>query len=298
MRLYGNTPVPSNRAPTLAVLALLLGAGLWGIVWYPMRLLENAGLHGVWLTLILYGTALIASLPWTFRTFRAFTGTPVGITVLALASGWTNVAFVLAVLEGNIVRVMLLFYLSPLWAVLMARLVLREHMSRASMISLGVAMFGAVAMLWDSETGFPWPQGSADWYALSAGFAFALANVTVRKLDGLSIAAKAMSAWVGVVLVAVAILLVAQLAWTPVSTATLAGAAGLGVGAILLMTVLVQYGVSYLPVQQSAVIMLFELVVGAVSQQLLTDEAMGVREWFGGALIIGAAYVSARNSAA
>lgn len=281
-----------------AVAALLVGAGLWGIVWYPMRLLEDAGLHGVWLTLILYSTALIASLPWTFRSFRAFTGTPVGMTVLALASGWTNVAFVLAVLEGNIVRVMLLFYLSPLWAVLMARLVLREHLSRTALISLGVAMFGAVAMLWDRDSGFPWPQGAADWYALSAGFAFALANVTVRKLDALSIAEKAMSAWVGVVLVAGGLLLATQIAWTPVSPGTLVSAAALGIGGILLMTVLVQYGVSYLPVHRSAVIMLFELVVGAISQQLLTDEAMGVREWFGGALIIGAAYVSARNNSA
>lgn len=280
-----------------AVLALVLGAGLWGIVWYPMRLLENAGLNGIWLTLILYSTALIASLPWTFRSCRAFTGTPVGMTVLALASGWTNVAFVLAVIEGNIVRVMLLFYLSPLWAVLMARLVLREDLSRTSLVSLGVAIFGAVAMLWDRDSGFPWPQGAADWYALSAGFAFALANVTVRKLEGLSIAAKAMSAWVGVVLVAGVLLLAAQIAWTPVSSATLVGAVGLGVGGILAMTVLVQYGVSYLPVHRSAVIMLFELVVGAISQQALTDEAMGVREWFGGVLIIAAAYVSARNNA-
>ena len=280
-----------------AVWALLVGAGLWGIVWYPMRLLEDAGLHGVWLTLILYSTALIASLPWTYRSFRAFTGTPVGMTVLALASGWTNVAFVLAVLEGNIVRVMLLFYLSPLWAVLMARLVLREDLSRTALISLGVAMFGAVAMLWDRDSGFPWPQGAADWYALSAGFAFALANVTVRKLDELSIAEKAMSAWVGVVLVAAVLLLAAQIAWTPVSPATLASAAGLGVGGILVMTVLVQYGVSYLPVHRSAVIMLFELVVGAISQQLLTEETMGAREWFGGALIIAAAYVSARHKA-
>lgn len=298
MGVYGNPHSPSNRAPSLAVWALLVGAGLWGIVWYPMRLLEDAGLHGLWLTLILYGTALLASLPWTSRSFSAFRSTPIGMTVLALASGWTNVAFVLAVLDGNIVRVMLLFYLSPLWAVLMARFVLRERLSRTAWVSLGVAMCGAVAMLWDRESGFPWPQGAADWYALSAGFAFALANVTVRKLDGLSIAEKAMSAWVGVVIVAAGMLLIAQLAWSPISAGTLAGAAALGIGGILAMTVLVQYGVSHLPVYRSAVIMLFELVVGALSQQLLTEEAMGVREWIGGALIIAGAYVSARNNAA
>ena len=60
------------------------------------------------------------------------------------------------------------------------------------------------------------------------------------------------------------------------------------------MTVLVQYGVSYMPVHRSAVILLFELVAGAVSQQLLTDEILSQREWIGGAIIVTAAYLSAR----
>ena len=36
-------------------------------------------------------------------------------------------------------------------------------------------------------------------------------------------------------------------------------------------------------------------VAGAVSQQLLTDEIVTVREWVGGALIVIGAYLSARS---
>ena len=58
--------MPSKPAsPVLPVLALLAGATLWGVIWYPMRLLETAGLNGVWLTLILYASALVFSLPRT-----------------------------------------------------------------------------------------------------------------------------------------------------------------------------------------------------------------------------------------
>jgi drug/metabolite transporter (DMT)-like permease len=64
------------------------------------------------------------------------------------------------------------------------------------------------------------------------------------------------------------------------------------------MTVLVQYGVTHLPVHRSAVLALIELVAGAVSQQLLTDEAVSAHEWLGGALILVGAYLSARASAA
>jgi drug/metabolite transporter (DMT)-like permease len=73
-----------------------------------------------------------------------------------------------------------------------------------------------------------------------------------------------------------------------------AGAVGLGLFGILIMTVLVQYGVTHLPVHRSAVLALIELVAGALSQQLLTDEIVSLREWAGGALILVGAYLSAR----
>ena len=60
------------------------------------------------------------------------------------------------------------------------------------------------------------------------------------------------------------------------------------------MTFTVQYGVTKLPVYRSAVILLFELVAGAVSSQLLTDEVMELNEWIGGGFIVLAAYLSAR----
>ncbi len=82
----------------------------------------------------------------------------------------------------------------------------------------------------------------------------------------------------------------------PADTETYVGAAMLGIFGILLMTTLVQYGVTHMPVHRSAVISLIELVAGAVSQQLLTDAVVTVREWVGGALIVIGAYLSARTA--
>jgi len=53
--------MPSNDEPRFyPVVAMLIGACLWGVIWYPMRLLEGGGLGGIWLTLTLYGAALVA----------------------------------------------------------------------------------------------------------------------------------------------------------------------------------------------------------------------------------------------
>ena len=287
----------SNHHPAyLPVLSLIVGASMWGVIWYPLRLLEGGGLHGVWLTLILYATALVASLPRSARHFHELSRNPRDLGLLMLAAGWTNVAFVEAVLEGNILRVLLLFYLSPLWAVIMSRVVLKERMSHVAFISLMFAMSGALVMLWNPEMGFPWPHSRADWLALSSGLAFALSNVLVRKVQEVSVACKSAAVWIGVVIVGTALVAVFGLPLPQVQLSVFSGAIALGVFGILVMTVLVQYGVTHMPVHRSAVIALVELVAGALSQQLLTDEVVTLREWIGGGLILLGAYLSARAS--
>jgi len=286
--------MPANASHRLLpVASILIGASLWGVIWYPMRLLEAGGLSGLWLSLMLYASALLGSLPWTWPVLPEFRRRPGLLALLMLSAGWTNIAFIEAVLSGNILRVLLLFYLSPLWAVLLGRLVLHEILSRQALWSLLLAMNGALMMLWNPAVGLPWPHDLADWLALSSGFAFALSNVLVRKMDDISVPAKAAAVWAGVVLVSLGIIPLLGVDVPEIGSGVFAGAVALGLFGILFMTVLVQYGVSHLPVHRSAVLALVELVAGAASQQWLTDEVVTLREWGGGALILAGAWLTA-----
>ncbi|KAF0190945.1 MAG: putative permease [Gammaproteobacteria bacterium] len=276
------------------VIALLISSTMWGVMWYPLRLLENAGLQGLWSSLILYCAALLAGLPmlWRHRVESRHLGQ---YAVLALASGWCNVAFILAVIDGNVVRVLLLFYLSPLWTVLFARLILHEPMAREAKATLVLAMVGAVIMLWNPAVGLPWPQDPADWLAISSGAAFALSNVIARKVQGVSIWTKAAVAWTGVIGVAIALLAITTPPLPQVDGTVYLSAFALGAIGMLVMTMAVLYGVTHMPAHRSAVILLFELVAGSVSAQLLTDELVQLNEWIGGALIVSAALFAARS---
>lgn len=290
--------MPSNQSRSLyAPLSVVLGATLWGVVWYPMRLLEGRGLDGVWLTLILYAAALIATLPYTYRSTRQLLYAPGWVAVLMLSAGWTNIAFVEAVLGGNILRVLLLFYLSPLWATLMGRLFLGEPISRTTVVSLAIATTGALFMLWNPLAGVPWPESRADWFALTSGFAFALSNVATRAAQRVSIAAKLFCVWTGVTVMALAMIAVFSVPAPQTSLGTFGGAIALGVFGIMTMTLLIQYGVTHMPVYRAAVLTFVELIAGAASQALLTDEVVTLREWAGGALIVVGAYLAARASA-
>jgi drug/metabolite transporter (DMT)-like permease len=286
-----NPAKPSH--PLLPVAGLLFSAILWGIVWYPLRLLEAGGLAGTWSALVSYSAALLAC-AWVFvRDSRAVADNMLYLLLMALAAGWCNVSFIMAVLDGTVVRVLLLFYLSPFWAVLLGWLMLGERLDTRSMFVFIVAVCGAMVMLWDSAIGAPWPSGTADWLAVSSGFAFALSNVFVRKLHHVTVLLKSGSSFLGVVVVAVAWIMALDIGMPAAQPAVFGYAVLLGLAGFLVMALAVQYGVTHMPLHRSAVILLFELVVGAVSALLLTDEVVLPREWLGGGMIVLAAWVAA-----
>ena len=196
-----------TKSNTGAILGLLSGATTWGLVWYPLRLLEQAGLGGPASSLAIFAIAFLLGLPFTWRglaEFRAGTGLLLGI---GLAAGWANLAYVLGVIQGEVVRVLLLFYLAPLWTVLLSRLLLNERLASTGYGVVGLSLAGALIMLWHPDTGMPLPKNSAEWLGLSAGMAFACSNVLSRKAHALSVPAKSLSVWGGVVAVALMVML-------------------------------------------------------------------------------------------
>lgn len=281
----------------LPVFSLLFAATFWGMLWYPLRLLEQAGISGTWQTLISYLSATLVMLPLLRLGRSPLRVRPPAIwmLLLVLAAGWANVAFVLAVIEGEVVRVLLLFYLSPVWASLLGWLLLGERLSGVTLVTVTVGVIGAVAMLWEPGLGLAWPPTRADWLAFSAGLAFALSNVATRRMGEVSVRLRTLAAWLGVVIVAGLLVQGGDLPVPQASALAWGGAVLLGVVGFFSMTVATIYGVSHMPVQRSAVIMLFEIFAGGVSAWLIAGEAMGLQEWLGGALILGAGFIAATH---
>ena len=276
----------------LPIVGLLFASTMWGLIWYPLRLLEDNGLDGLWASALMYCGTMIVAIPVLARGWREWKQHPIMFFFMAIATGWTNIAFILAVLDGNVVRVLLLFYLSPLWATLLGVFFLGEQLSRRAMGILGIAMVGAIVMLWHESLGFPAPRDTADWLALSAGIAFAITNVLIHKLNHASIMVKTATGWLGVLFLAFILIIFTEQKLN-VTTEVIAGAWILGAVAMTLMNIAVVYGVTNMPVHRSAIILLFEIVVGAVSSLMLTNEVIEVREWIGGGLVILAAYLTA-----
>lgn len=272
----------------LPVSGLLFGATMWGLIWYPYRLLQEAGVGGVVSSLASYAIPLLLVIPFLWRHFltaRAHFG---WLVLLGIAAGWTNMGYVLAVIGGEIMRVVLLFYLAPVWTVIFAHWLLGEKLSRWGWLIMAFSFAGALTMLWPEGGGVPLPANQAEWIALSAGATFAFSNVITRKVEGADSWAKSLAIWTGVTLIALLALSFEQAPFAFSSTATLpTWLILIGVGlAIGVMTLAVQYGLSHTSANQAIIIFLFELVVAAISSYFLADEALTLREWAGAAMII------------
>jgi drug/metabolite transporter (DMT)-like permease len=279
----------------LPVFSLLVTATLWGVVWYPLRLLEQQGLSGLWTTLISYSSAMLLGIVWLWREKRQpWRDHPVALLLMMLAAGWCNVAFVLAILDGTVVRVLLLFYLSPFWSLLLGWLVLDERPHASGWLVFAFAVAGALTMLWDPAIGVPWPSGLSDWLAASSGLAFSISNVMVRRMGKVSLRTKSAVSWLGVVVVAAIGIAALQQPLPAVGLPVIGGAMALGWFGFVVMTLTVIYGVTHMPVHRSAIILLFELVAGAISSLLLTVEVILPHEWLGGGLILVSGWFAAQ----
>jgi drug/metabolite transporter (DMT)-like permease len=280
------------------VLALVFNALVWGLSWWPFRELAGKGLHALWATALIYGLAVASITLRRPAVWRELLAHP-ALWWVVLAAGATNAAFNWAVTIGDVVRVVLLFYLMPLWAVLLARLLLHERLAPLALARVALALAGALVILWPDDRGLPLPHTLAEALGLLGGFSFALNNVMLRREAARSGAARALAMFLGGALVAgaLAVLLAAQGQIPPLPPPRLDWMAGALLLGIVFMAgnLALQFGASRLPANVTAVVMLAEVLFASASAVALGAGSLDARLLLGGAAIVVAALLAARQ---
>lgn len=286
-------PTKQNVMPVAGVLS---GALVWGLIWYPYRVLQDIGVSGAMATMITYLLAMafgVFMLPRVWRDRSVFGGWAV---LLVLSAGWANLGYVLGMLHGEVMRVLLLFYLAPVWTILFSFWLLGERLNRYGYFVVLLSLSGAVVMLWEPSMGLPLPQTVSEWLGLSAGMGFALSNVTSRRAEHLSVETKSFSIWLGTAALTLPFLL-----WQGDLAVQLVAVSAQFWGVLVLMGIVlcatafaVQYGVTHMTANRAVVLFLFELVVAAITSYFLADERMELRDWLGAALIVSASLLSGK----
>ena len=283
-----------HASPTWPVLGLLLNALVWGLSWWPLREMQALGLHPLWSSGLIFGLALVVLSFWKPAAWQQLLNTP-ALWTLMIAAGLTNVGFNWAVATGDVVRVVLLFYVMPAWSIPIAWWVLGERPTRGALWRLALALVGVALVLKTPDTPWPWPESASDYLALMGGASFAWTNALLRRHNDTPSGARMIAMFAGGTALSLGLAVVwvglghttlpTDLSWWPY-------ALGLGL-TFLASNLALQYGAARLSAHTTALVMLSEVVFAAISSVALGVSELSARTLVGGGLIVLAAALSA-----
>ena len=279
----------------LPALALVFNAFTWGVSWWPLKALQDSGLHPLWATAAVYMLVSVAMLVFYRQSGLALLANP-HLWFLALASGLTNVGFNWAVTVGDVVRVVLLFYMMPAWSVLVAWALLGEKPTRASLLRLALAMAGVLVVLKTPESPWPFPQSGVDWLALMGGLSFAITNALLVKFNASPSSGRMLAMFAGGALLSTGVSLLGLLLGTLPQPALQASGIPVFFGlclAFIVSNAALQYGAARLIASTTALLMLTEILFASASAAALGAADFSPRILWGGSLIVLAALLAA-----
>ena len=275
---------PSTRA---AVIVAATGV-LWGFYWLPLRALDAAGWTGAWGTLAvtLAAVLILAPLAWPHRHALRTAG-PLALASIAVG-GAAFAIYSVGLVHGRVAIVILLYFLTPVWSSILGRLLFGHRATPRRIATILTGIAGLVVML--AATGnWPIPRSSGEWMGLAGGVLWAIGTTGMKSTSDLAPLPSALVFALGAALTA---LIAAPLlgpvpplaiGWSAVLLAVVAGIVwwGLSIAALMWATLRVDPA-------RGGILLMTEVLVGALSAALIAGEALLPLELVGGALVLAA----------
>jgi drug/metabolite transporter (DMT)-like permease len=273
-----------------AKLACLYAGAVWGLFWIPLRALEEAGIQALWITVVYFLIPTICLTPVTLKRWKHVKKGGLSLQLTAMLSGGALLLYSTSIVYTDVVRAMLLFYLTPIWATILARVFLGDAITPSRIVAMAMAILGMLT-IFGLGVQFPIPQNIGDWLGIASGVLWAVAMVRLRMSESHS--AIELTAgffqW-SLIFSASAAFLLAPAYIPSVEQALPALPLLLIFMALLVLpgTYASLWGPKYLSPGIVGLLFMTEIVVGAISVALLAGEPFGIRELTGVLLISGA----------
>lgn len=273
-----------------AKLACLYAGAVWGLFWIPLRALEEAGLHGLWITVVYFLVPAVCLVPLTLWRWHHVRQGGFQLQITAMISGGALLLYSTSIVYTDVVRAILLFYLTPIWATILARFFLGDAITPTRIAAMALAIVGMLT-IFGLGARFPVPQNIGDWLGVGAGFLWAVAMVRISVSENHS----AIELTVGFFQWSLIFSVTAAVLLAPENMPSIEQALPAMPLLLLFMVFLVLpgtyaslWGPKFLNPGLGALLFMVEIVIGAISVALLAGEPFGVRELTGVILITGA----------
>jgi len=281
-----------------AKLACLYAGAVWGLFWIPLRALENAGLHGLWVAVVYFLVPTLCLVPigiWRWKHFRAG---GIQLQITAMLSGLALLLYTMSIVYTDVVRAILLFYLTPIWGTILARIFLEDAITPQRIFAMAVAVVGALT-IFGLGLQFPVPQNVGDWMGVGAGFLWAIASLRINIYKDYSAIEMTLGFFFWSLIFSIIAALIFSPSYVPSVSQTLPALPLLLIFIFLLIlpgTYASLWGPKFLSPGVVGLLFMTEIVVGSISVALLSAEPFGVREVIGILLITCASLIEPISS--
>jgi len=289
-----NEATSHRRTEITASIGLVIGGMMWGLFWMPVRLIAGLGLPGAWAGIVIYTIATIVLLPVVWINRKSLRTRWPALLVCGLFTGAAFSLYTTSLSFTEVVRVILLFYLTPIWGTFLGVTLLGERLTLNRVLALLLGFGGLLVVLGLGE-GFPWPRNPGDWMALASGLAWAFGSMKLYQMEFVPVSEQVLAFLVGSLFVTFVTLLLGG------STLTTAVDPGVFVDAVpyallsavyvLPMLYLTVWPATLLAPGRVGLLLMSDAVVGVASAAAFSGEPFGWRETLGTAMIVGAALV-------
>lgn len=266
-------------------IVLFFSSILWGLSWLPLKALANLGLDSLVIISLAYSTLFIVTFPLLLKGFRFYKPHALALVGIFFAGGLANVCFNYALIQGEVLRVMALFYLLPVWGFLGGRFILKEPTSVWRWIGVVLAVVGAGILLQIHKI---WQQAISwiDLIAISSGLFFAATILLFRGVERVPLVIKLNTLFLGTCIISTFTLLIVFSQETVLSFSPNYFWIFLFALAWLLWANLgTQWACTKLPAGRTSIIMVMELVAASISAVIIGGEDLSIPLILGGTLI-------------
>jgi len=276
-----------------AKLACLYAGGVWGLFWIPLRALEEAGINGLWVTFVYFLVPTIFLIPVGIWRLQYLKLGGFNLQLTGMLSGGALMLYATSIVYTDVVRAMLLFYLTPVWGTILGRLFLNENITPLRIISMIIAIIGMLT-IFGLGVKFPIPQNVGDWMGVASGLMWAVASLRIRLNQNASAIDMTLGFFFWATIFAIIIALNIAPNFVPTISQVLPALPILLVFVILLIlpgTLASLWGPKFLNPGLVGLLFMTEIVVGSISVALLAGEPFGYREVIGIILISSASMI-------
>lgn len=285
--------LPGN-AGQQGALSVALGSAMWGLYWLPLRFLDDRGVTGLWAVALVMLALIIPSAIVLLRTNKLHTLKDGNTWIIGLAMGLSSVLYFTGIIVSDVIRVIFLFYLLPVWTTLAARILYKEAITHSRLLIIGLALIGLWLLLGGGNR-IPLPSNIGDWCGLLAGVCWGVSLAVLRGKEDVDASGMVCAVAIAATLISITIAMIlvntgnVELAALPQVNSWM-----LVLGAALLFSVVLVYpsllgqvwGAQRVAAPTAALLTMSEIIVATVSAYLIIGTELNQVSMIGAIIIL------------